>query len=106
MSKLSTKNIVPGEPTHPGVFIKEEIEYRKLPQSKIARDMGISRSYLNEILNGRKNITFELAVKFERFLDIGADFLLRMQQQYDMDCLRLKYEKQLNRLSSMRRVAV
>ena len=91
MSKVSAKNIVPGDPTHPGVFIKEEIEYRELSQSKISYDMGISGSYLNEILNGKKNITFGLAVKFEKLLDIGADFLLRLQHQYEMDCLKLKY---------------
>lgn len=47
----TTKNIIPGDPTHPGEFIKEEIEYRKLSQKEVAHDMKISRSYLNEILN-------------------------------------------------------
>ena len=107
MNKSKTaKNIIPGDPTHPGEFIKEEIEYRKLSQKEVAHDMKISRSYLNEILNGRKNINNQLAIKFERVLKIGAAFLIRMQQQYEMDCTELKYQDQLKNLATEEVVGV
>jgi plasmid maintenance system antidote protein VapI len=40
--------------THPGEILKEEIEYRGISQRKLAADMGISHTVLNEILNSKK----------------------------------------------------
>lgn len=40
-------------PTHPGEVLKDEIEYRKLSQRKLAEQMGISYKVLNDILNCR-----------------------------------------------------
>ncbi len=38
-------------PTHPGEVLKDEIEYRKLSQVKLAKQMGISYKILNDILS-------------------------------------------------------
>ena len=37
-------------PTHPGEVLKDEIEYRKISQSKLAKQMGMSYKILNDIL--------------------------------------------------------
>ena len=41
-------------PTHPGEVLKDEIEYRKVSQRKLAEQMGISYKVLNDLLNGRR----------------------------------------------------
>ena len=40
-------------PTHPGELLKEEIEYRKLTQSALAKQMGVPYTALNDTLNGQ-----------------------------------------------------
>lgn len=69
-------------PTHPGEVLKDEIEYRKLLQRKLAEQMGISYKVLNDILNCRRPVTTQTAMLFEAALGISAPFLMRMQ----LDC--------------------
>lgn len=70
-------------PTHPGEVLKDEIEYRKVSQRKLAEQMGISYKALNDLLNGRRTLT-TTAMMFEAALDIPADSLMRLQLKYNM----------------------
>lgn len=71
-------------PVHPGELLKEEIESRKLPQTKLASQMGISYKVLNDILNCRRPLTTTTALLFEAALGISAGLLMRMQLDYNM----------------------
>lgn len=71
-------------PTHPGEVIKDEIEYRKISQRKLAEQMGISYKVLNDIINCRRSLTTRTAMMFEAVLDIPADSLMRLQLKYNM----------------------
>ena len=85
-------------PTHPGEVLKDEIEYRKVSQRKLAEQMGISYEVLNDLLNGRRALTTATAMMFEAALGVPADSLMRLQLKYNMQqamndpslCERLK----------------
>lgn len=81
---MIANNLTPAYPTHPGTVLKEEIEYRKLSQRKLARQMGISYKMLNDILNCRRPVTAQTAMLFEAALNVPADSLLRLQIKYNM----------------------
>lgn len=57
--KMIANNLTPFEPAHPGEVIKDEIEYRGLSQRKLAAQMGISPTLLNEILNGKRAVSVQ-----------------------------------------------
>lgn len=64
-SKMIANNLTSVCPTHPCEILKDEIEHREISQRKLAGQMGLTYSVLNEILNAcrpayyRKNgITF------------------------------------------------
>ena len=71
-------------PTHPGEVLKDEIEYRGIQLSRLARQMGISYHALSEILNGRRSLTTRTAMRFEAALDVPADSLMRLQLKYNL----------------------
>jgi addiction module HigA family antidote len=71
-------------PTHPGEVIKDELEARGIAQRQLAQSIGMSPSVLNELLNGRRNITATTALIFEAALDIPADSLMKLQTKYNM----------------------
>lgn len=48
-------------PVHPGELLKEEIESRRLPQTQLAAQTGISYKVLNDILNCRRPLTTSTA---------------------------------------------
>ena len=60
-------------PTHPGEVLKDEIEYRKVSQRKLAEQMGISYKVLNDLLNGRRALTTATAMMFEAALGVHDD---------------------------------
>jgi len=89
-------------PTHPGEVLKDEIEYRKISQSRLAKQMGMSYKVLNDILNERRQITITTAMMFEAALNIPADSLMRLQLKYNMQVAQ-KDNRLLSRLAEIRK---
>ena len=86
--RMIANNLVPSEPVHPGELLKDEIEYRGISQRKLAAQMGVAYSVLNEVLNGKRPVTTEYALLFEAVLGIDAEPLVGMQTDYNMQTFR------------------
>lgn len=91
-------------PTHPGEILKDEIEYCKISQRKLAAEIGMSHTALNEILNAKRPVTTASAYLFEAALGIPALTLLRLQMRYDMQTAKSN-RSFMERLASIRRIA-
>lgn len=102
--KMIANNLKPFQPTHPGAVLKEELEYRGLSQRGLAKDLGISYSVLNEVLNGKRALNPELAMMMEAALGVEAAPLLAMQNEYDM-LMAERNETFMEKLRQIRRVA-
>ena len=103
-NSVIANNLTPAFPTHPGEILKDEIEYRGISQRKLAEEMGIAYSALNEILNARRPVTEKTALLFEAALGINAEPLLKMQMRYNIQSTR-KDVTFMKRLSQVRRIA-
>lgn len=101
---MIANNLKPAHPTHPGSILKEEIEYRGISQRKLAEQMGIGYSVLNEILNARRPITEKTAMMFEAALGVDAEPLMRLQMSYNVRAAQ-KDRSFMQRLDKIRRVA-
>lgn len=82
--------MIPGQATHPGVLLYDEIEYRGISQKELADSMNIAPTVLSEIIHGKRNLTAALALKLEKALDIDAITWMRLQVKFDIDSLRIK----------------
>lgn len=72
-------------PTHPGeMLLKEFLEPRGLSQTEFAQRLGISFVRLNELINGRRGMTPDTALRLERVLGMPADFWLGLQLDWDL----------------------
>jgi addiction module HigA family antidote len=65
-------------------LIRDELETRNIPAARAARDMAIPRSRLSDIFAGRKGVSADTALRFERYLGIPAHLLIRLQAEYDL----------------------
>ena len=92
-------------PTHPGEVLKDEIEYRGISQSRLAKQMGMSYNILNDILNERRPITTATAMMFEAALDVPADSLMHLQLKYNIQMVK-RDTKFISRLAEIRRMMV
>ena len=81
---MIANNMEPYIPTHPGEILKEEIEYRGISQKRLAKDMGVAYTLLNEVLNAKRPVNTEFALLIEAILDLPAEPLLTMQSRYNV----------------------
>lgn len=91
-------------PTHPGEILKDEIEFRNISQRHLAEQTGIPYKALNDLLNGRRNLTTSTAMLMEAALDIPADSLMRIQLKYNIQMAR-NDSSFMERLKNIRRFA-
>lgn len=91
-------------PIHPGELLKEEIEARGLPRTRLARRMGISYKSLNDILNCRRPLTTSAAMLFEAALGVSASLLMRIQLDYNLR-LAARDTSFMERLARVRKLA-
>lgn len=71
-------------PTHPGALLREDmIPATGRSKVEIAGLLGISRQHLYDILNERKPVSPEIAVRLGKLFGDGAGIWTRMQAAYD-----------------------
>ena len=87
---MTTKKVVPSFATHPGTILADEIEANNFSQIDFANLIDIKRSLLNEIIKGKRNITADLAILFEKVLVVDAEYWLEAQKNYELDKARIE----------------
>jgi len=66
-------------------MLREEfLEPLNMTQRELADRIGVSYVRLNEIVNGRRGITSDTALRLERFFGVSAGFWLNLQQQWEL----------------------
>lgn len=72
-------------PTHPGEMLLEEyLEPLGLTQTDFAARIGVSYVRLNELINGKRGITPDTALRLEKALGASAGFWLNLQQSWEL----------------------
>jgi antitoxin HigA-1 len=52
---------------HPGRLLKRELRSRKLSANRLAPDLGVPSGRITDILNGRRSISADTAVRLGRY---------------------------------------
>lgn len=74
-----------GEPITPGRFLHERVlRPEGLRQSDLAHCTGISRLTVNEIINDRRSVTAEMALRLEAVTRVSASMWLNLQRNVDL----------------------
>jgi addiction module HigA family antidote len=83
-------------PPHPGDFIRTEIiEPAGLTVTASAAALQVSRPALSSLLNGKADLSGEMALRIEKAFGVRMDTLMRMQSAYDIARAR-KREKEIH----------
>ena len=72
---------------HPGRLLKRELEARNLSANRVALALGVPSGRITDILNGRRSITAETAVRLGRYFGNQPGFWLELQSQYNIALL-------------------
>ncbi|WP_041247304.1 HigA family addiction module antitoxin [Komagataeibacter medellinensis] len=75
----------PSLAVHAGEWLRTEIvEPAGITVSGLAAYFGLSRQAVSALLNGRANLSADMAIRFEKAFGVKADTLMRMQSAYEM----------------------
>src|SRR3974390_2809506 len=76
-------------PVTPGEMLKEEFlaEYG-LSQNQLAKAIGISPNRITEIVNNRRRITADTALRLSLFFGNSAEYWMNLQTHYDLKIAR------------------
>ena len=73
-------------PIHPGEILLEEfLKPMEISQNKLGRELGVSPRRVNEIVNGKRSVTADTALRLSTFFGNSASFWLGLQMDYDLD---------------------
>jgi len=73
------------KPPHPGEFLESRfMKPLKISQTELAEALGVSRRRVNELINGRRAITPDTAVRLAMFFGNDAAFWMHLQVAWDM----------------------
>lgn len=77
--------IFENRPTHPGEFIREDILLEfDLTQGELAEELGVSRRSINQLVNERRGITADMALRLAKFTNTSPQLWLNLQTAVDL----------------------
>jgi antitoxin HigA-1 len=87
-------------PTHPGEMLLEEfLNPLGISQKEFAHRIGVSYVRLNSIVNGRRGVTPDTALRLERATRMSAGFWLNLQRDWDLwHTLHSEAAKEIDRI--------
>jgi addiction module HigA family antidote len=71
-------------PIHPGRILKRELAARELSANKLALALRVPSGRITGILNGKRSITPDTAIRLASYFGNSPEFWLQLQSRYDL----------------------
>ena len=85
-------------PVHPGEILREDVMAPLgLSINRLARDLRVPVTRMSEIVNGRRSITADTALRLARYFSTTAEFWVNLQSAYDLDVATRASAEQIRR---------
>jgi len=83
------KNIL--DPITPGEILREDfLGPLGISINKLSRDLSVPPNRISEIVNGKRAITADTALRLQRYFEVEAQFWLNLQTEYDLRIMKRK----------------
>ncbi len=79
------------DPITPGEILREDfMEPLGISINKLSRDLSVPPNRISEIVNGKRSITADTALRLQRYFGVEAQFWLNLQTEYDLRMMKRK----------------
>ena len=93
---MNTKELL--DPITPGEILREDfMEPMGLSINRLARDLVVPPNRISGIVNGKRAITADTALRLQRYFKIEAQFWLNLQSEYDLRMIKRKIWSDIER---------
>jgi addiction module HigA family antidote len=90
------------EPIHPGEQLAEELTELAISAAEFSRQIGVPTNRVTQILNGRRSITGDTALRLAHFFGTTAEFWLNLQSLYEIRLAEQKSGKAIRSLPTIK----
>ncbi len=88
---------------HPGEILQEEfLDAFGITAYRLAKEINIPQTRISQILQGRRRITADTALRLSEFFGNSAQFWLGLQDDYDLEEEKIKIAGELNRIQRIK----
>ncbi len=87
---------------HPGEHLAEELRELGMSAAELARKLDVPTNRVTGILNGRRAITGDTALRLAHFFGTSAEFWLNLQSLYELRVAEKKAGKSIRALPKLR----
>jgi len=85
-------------PIHPGEILLEEfLKPLGMNMNKLAEKLHVPANRITQIVEGRRSVTGETALRLARYFGTSAEFWLGLQKDYDLQVARDEFETEVER---------
>lgn len=89
---------------HPGEHLAEELKELGMSAAELARQLDVPTNRVTEILNGRRSITGDTALRLAHFFGTTPEFWLNLQSLYELRVAQKKAGKAIKELPTLKRL--
>ena len=87
---------------HPGEHLAEELRELDMSAASLARQIEVPANRITEILNGRRAITGDTALRLAHFFDTSEEFWLNLQKLYELRIAEKKIGEGIRALPTLK----
>jgi addiction module HigA family antidote len=91
------------EPIHPGEILAEELAEIGMKPLELAERIGVPNNRIYQILEGKRSITADTALRLGKLFNVSAEFWLNLQKAYELDLARQQVGKRLEAIKPYQR---
>jgi len=85
------------KPVHPGeILLGEFLTPMGLSQYRLAKDIGVQPTRINQIVKGKAGISADTALRLGKYFGMSAQFWLNLQSHYELEVTRDRIQDRLN----------
>lgn len=89
---------------HPGEHLAEELSVLGMSAAELARQLDVPTNRVTEILNGRRAITGDTALRLAHFFGTTAEFWLNLQSLYELRIAQKKVGRSIDQLPTLKHI--
>jgi addiction module HigA family antidote len=87
---------------HPGEHLAEELSELRMSAAELGRRLKVPTNRITEILNGRRAITGDTALRLAHFFGTTAEFWLNLQSLYEIRIAQRRAGKSIQLLPTLK----
>jgi addiction module HigA family antidote len=84
-------------PIHPGELLRDELEEIGTSLNELARALRVPMNRISGLVNGRRSITADTAMRLARYFGTSPQFWLNLQTVYDLEVAGIKIGSKIER---------